>query len=63
MDSHLDINGRSVNVESKPHIRLLGVTIDLTLSFMTHAQNATSKGALLVIYMIEDIYLYCYVLL
>jgi hypothetical protein len=45
MDMHLDINGQSVIVESKPQIRLLGVTIDQTLSFMTHAQNATSKGA------------------
>jgi hypothetical protein len=42
---HLDINGQSVIVESKPQIRLLGVTIDQTLSFMTHVQNATSKGA------------------
>jgi hypothetical protein len=44
MDMHLDINGQSVIVECKPQIHLLGVTIDLTLSFMTHAQNATSKG-------------------
>jgi hypothetical protein len=45
MDIHLDINGQSVIVESKPQISLLGVTIDQTLSFMIHAQNATSKGA------------------
>jgi hypothetical protein len=45
MDMYLDINGRSVIVESMPQISLLGVTIDQTLSFMTHAQNATSKGA------------------
>jgi hypothetical protein len=45
MDMHLDINGQSVIVESKSQIRLLGVTIDQTLSFMTHAQNARSKGA------------------
>jgi hypothetical protein len=45
MDMHLEINAQSVIIERKPQTRLLGVTIDQTLSFMTHAQNATSKGA------------------
>jgi hypothetical protein len=34
-DLHLVINGKSVIVESKPQIRLLGVTINQIPSFMT----------------------------
>jgi hypothetical protein len=44
-DMTLTVDNRTITIKAKPMIRLLGVTLDETLSFIFHAQQAASRGA------------------